>query len=175
MEDYKLPEVPEKIASLLGTSDDDMSVDHLFEEAIEDMPVSTTISSCPWRYLDFPRFVKERTAILECVGELEGSFDDLQDRQINTVKLKKLLLDLRSKATSSSTNFLRVLNMCLDALDNTRSELLEIEQIRKLAFVLKQMKESIDSDQVNELENILHRSGLKPTPRLEGLAEFYTS
>jgi hypothetical protein len=149
-------------------------VDH--EKISEDwLGKAKTTFTPPSRNFDFPRFIEERGAIMGCISELEGSFDDVQDRQINTVKLKRLLLDLRSKATSSPTGFLRVLNMCLDGLENTRSELLERQQVQKLAFVLKQMKESIDFDQVNELEDILHRSGLKPTPNLEGLAESYMS
>jgi hypothetical protein len=146
------------------------------DKTIEDVLEGPTVTAWPpWSYPWFPRFSKERAAIMECITQLENSFDDFEERQINTVKLKRLLDDLRTKATSSPTSFLRMLNMCLDALDNTRSELLTIDQVQKLAFVLKRMNESLDTDQVNELQGILHKSGLKPTPGLEGLANLYTS
>jgi len=133
---------------------------------------SLVITSDP--HIDFPRFTEEMREMLECISQMKVSFDDLEQRQIIFVRVKNLLQNIRSRITFSSPGFLRTINMCLDAVDNTKSELLSLEQLEALEFVFQTIDERIDENRANQLEEILLNSGLKPVPKLEGIADLYT-
>ena len=70
-------------------------------------------------------------------------------------------------------SFLRVINMCIDALDNTKSELINSNQVDALEFALRQARERMEESEVNQLQEILFNAGLKPIPKLEGTALLY--
>ena len=63
--------------------------------------------------------------------------------------------------------------MCIDALENIKAEFMNIKQVDVLEFALKMSDESMDEYMVNELQDILIKSGLKPIPNLDGIAELY--
>lgn len=130
----------------------------------------TTYVSAPTQ---FPRFTQERANITNCIQELKKSFNEAEDRQISYAKLRSLLADLRNKVGLDRRGFLRVINMCIDALENTKSELIKYDQIETLEFVLHEMNERIGESDVNELQEILSNAGLKPIPELEGTALLY--
>lgn len=127
----------------------------------------------PPTYISLPRFVEEKNELVKCIKQLKNSFEDLQDRQVNFVTLKTLLENLRNKVTLENYSFLRLINMCIDALNNTKSETISIEQVEALGFVLQEMNEMISEYEVNQFQEILLKSGLKPMPGLEGIAELY--
>ena len=122
---------------------------------------------------DFPRFPQERENLIKSIQELKKSFDDPEDRQIFYAKLRTLLVDLRDKVGLDMQGFLRVVNMCIDTLDNTKSELIESNQVEALEFVLRQMRERMEEFEVNQFQGILFNAGLKPIPKLEGTALLY--
>lgn len=124
--------------------------------------------------VSFQRFAKERRDIIECVARLSDCFDEPEDRQITFVALKKMLLDLRDRAALGEFGLLRLLNMCIDALQNTRSELMDETQLKALQFVLETMNESVDNDQAKEFEKIMIKSGLTPIPDLKNIGDLYT-
>lgn len=129
------------------------------------------VTGTPFRYTD--TYTREKEEILECIYNLKTSFDDPQDRQINFIKLKNKLGELRSKLTLAQRNFLRSVNMCIDALENTKAELINKEQIEAMEHAFKIINETMDEFQVNLLQKILIKSGLKPIPNLEGISELY--
>lgn len=136
-------------------------------------PMGKMVKTTSVPYVQFPKFIEEKEDILKFASRLKNSFEDLQDRQINFTLLKSSLRSLRNKVSLDTRGFLRAIDMCLDVLDNARSELLTIKQVEKLQFVLGQMNEQMDELKVNELQHILLDSGLKPTPSLEGIARAY--
>ena len=122
----------------------------------------------------FPgQFAFEKEEILRCLSKLKETFNDLQERQIRFTQLKNKLIHLRNKLTLSQKEFLRSINMCIDALENIKAEFMNIKQVDVLEFALKMSDESMDEYMVNELQDILIKSGLKPIPNLDGIAELY--
>jgi hypothetical protein len=121
----------------------------------------------------FPRWDGERQKICETVSELENRFGNTVERQIIFTKVKSSLLHLREKVGLESRAFLRVLNMCYDALQNIKAERLKKSQVEALKFVIGHVDENIDDFLATELEGILINSGLEPTPTIEGIAELY--
>lgn len=122
---------------------------------------------------NFPRRDKEKKGLCETVTELQSNFKDTVTRQIIFFKLKSLVSQLRETVGMESRAFLRVLNMCSDALQNIRAEQLKTEQVKALKFVFENMDENMDDFLANELEGILIDSGLEPTPSIEGIASLY--
>ena len=123
--------------------------------------------------VDFPRFTEEREQLMKCIDQFKESFEDLQERQIFFVSLRSRLLDLRNKLTLERQNFLRLINMCIDVLDNTRSEILTIKQLETLEFLLSELDENVDDYTVDYAQEVLLNVGLRPIPNLEGIAELY--
>jgi len=127
------------------------------------------VSSPPLKF----RFTENKSQIMADIYQIQSSFEDPQDRQIHIAKLKKSICTLMDKLGSESRVVLRVLNMTLDALKNTPSEYLNKEQIDAVKFVLDMVDKDLDDVEVNNLQEILIKSGLTPLPRLEGIAELY--
>ena len=123
--------------------------------------------------IEFPHFTQEKKNIVKCTQELKEFFGDPEDRQIFYAKLRTLLGDLRNKVGLDRRTFLRVINMCIDALENTKSELIRANQVEALEFVLRQMSERMEEIEVNQLQEILFNAGLKPIPKIEGTALLY--
>jgi len=119
------------------------------------------------------RFTKDMEEILKCINNLKENFRDPMLRQVYFVELKNKLTNLRNKLTLAQSNFLRSINMCIDSLENTRAELLNEKQIETFESVLCKIHETIDDFEVDLLQQILIKSGLKPIPSLEGISEFY--
>jgi hypothetical protein len=121
----------------------------------------------------FPRWSKEEQKLEEIVLELRSCFADIVKRQIVVFELKGALENLRADVGLESRGFLRVLNMCHDALDNVKAEKLKKKQVKALKFVIENMDENMDDLSATELEGILAESGLDPLPKVEDIARFY--
>jgi hypothetical protein len=119
------------------------------------------------------RFASDREEILRCVRKLKENFRDSEQREIDFVNLKCKLSALRDKVALPEFGLLRSINMCIDAIDNTRAELLTKKQIDNLESVLKLINEASEDFEVNLLQDILMKSGLKPIPNIDGIAELY--
>jgi hypothetical protein len=122
---------------------------------------------------NFLKWDKERMQILEKVRELEESFSNKTQRQIEFSILKNSVRHLRDSVGLENKGFLRVLNMCYDALKNTKSEKMTKPQVDQLKFIFGKFNENIDDFVATELEGILIDSGLRPIPALEGIADLY--
>jgi len=118
-------------------------------------------------------FAEDKSQIMSDISQVKNSFDDLQDRQIFLTKLRNSICNLMEKLGSDSRLRLRVLNLTFDALKNTRSEYLKKEHIDTLEFVIGMVDKDLDDVEINNLQKILIKSGLNPTPQLEGIAELY--
>jgi len=156
------------ITRIEATCEEDTSLFKMLRELPEEVLRTHSVAST-----EFPHFTQERENIAECIQELKQSFDDPEDRQIFYSKLRTLLVDLRDKVGLDRLYFLRAINMCIDALENTKSELIESNQVEALEFVLRQMRERIEEFEVNQLQEILFNAGLKPIPKLEETAFLY--
>jgi len=146
--------------------------DSPFFEQLTEHP-ETLITSYAPASIDFPHFTQERENIAKSIQDLKKSFDDPVDRQIFYAKLRALLVDLRNKVGLDMQSFLRVINMCIDTLENTKSELVKSNQVEAIKFALRQMRERMEEFEVNQLQEILINTGLKPIPKLEGTALLY--
>jgi len=149
----------------------DFEIEHDLHAGKPDQKLHITKLSLP-RY-DFPRWSREKEELRETVLELENCFKDTVRRQIVFTKLKNSVLQLRENVGLESRVFLRVLNMCFDALRNVRAEKLKKEQVKALKFVIENMDENMDDFLATELEDILIESGLEPIPIIEGIADLY--
>lgn len=143
-----------------------------FLELLGEHPELLLTTSSP-ASIDFPHFTQERKNVAKCIQELKESFDDPEDRQIFYAKLRTLLVDLRNNVGLDRRSFLRMINMCIDALENTKSEQIRANQVEALEFVLRQMSERMEEIEVNQLQEILFNAGLKPIPKIEGTALLY--
>lgn len=121
----------------------------------------------------FPRWSREEQKLEEIVSELENCFADVVKRQIAAFDLKGALGKLRADVGLEYRGFLRVLNMCHDALSNVKAEKLKKKQVKALKFVIENMDENMDDLSATEFEGILAESGLDPLPVVEGIARFY--
>jgi len=119
------------------------------------------------------KFAEDKIQIMSDISQVKNSFDDLQDRQIFLAKLRNSICNLMEKLGSDSRLKLRVLNLAFDALKNIRSEYLKKEHIDTLEFVIGMLDKDLDDVEINNLQEILIKSGLNPTPQLEGIAELY--
>jgi len=120
-------------------------------------------------FTEFPRFIQEKEDIVKCIKELKESFGDPEDRQIFYAKLRTLLGGLRDKVALDRRTFLRLINMLVDTLENTKSELINVNQVETLDFVMRQMSERMEEIEVNQLQEILFNAGFKPIPKIEGI------
>lgn len=143
-----------------------------FIEQLTEHPETLFTSYSP-ASIDFPHFTQERESIDKSIQDLKKSFDDPEDRQIFYAKLRTLLVNLRNKVGLDMNSFLRVINMCIDTLDNTKSELINFSQVGALEFVLGQMRERMEEFEANQFQEILFKAGLTPVPKLEGTALLY--
>jgi len=122
---------------------------------------------------NLPIWSEEKQKLVELVAELTDCFFDTVKRQIIFFDLKGAVESLRAEVGLESRVFLRVLNMCCDALNNTKAEKLEKKQVDTLKFVIKNMDENMDDCLATELEGILVESGLNPMPTVDGVASLY--
>ena len=142
-------------------------------EQLPKMKPSGIITTTTWPIYSLPKWNQEEKVLSETAGELERCFGDVIQRQIVFFKLNNLLMQLKESVGLENRGFLRVLNMCCDALQNVKSEKLKRKQVQTLKFVIKKLNENIDDFTATELEGILIDSGLRPTAKIEGIAELY--
>jgi len=146
----------------------DLETEHDLHAPVETKPergLHITKVSLP--FYNFPRWDHEKKELCKTVSELENSFKDTVRRQIIFTKLKNSILRLRENVGLDYRVFLRVLNMCFDALRNVRAEQLKKDQVRALKFVIENMDENMDDFLANELEEVLIDCGLEPIPIVE--------
>jgi hypothetical protein len=133
----------------------------------------SVIASMSTPVYSFPKWSQEEATLVQNVTELENCFGDVVQRQIVFSRLANSVRQLRENVGLENRGFLRVLNMSYDALRNIKSEKLKKKQLQALKFVMQKLDENIDDFTATELEGILIDSGLKPTPRIEGIASLY--
>lgn len=133
-------------------------------------PILQTVAS-PSELVD--RFACDREEILRCIRKLKEDFRDVEQREVDFVNLKCQLVAFRDKVALPEFGLLRSINMCVDVIENARAEFLSKKQIDALESVLKLINEASEDFEVNLLQDILIRSGLRPIPNIDGIAELY--
>lgn len=123
---------------------------------------------------NLPKWEVERQKLSQLSEELEKCFKDVVQRQIVFFELKYSIEELSKVVGLENRGFLRVLTMTHDALSNVKSERLKKSQVEDLKFVLQRLNENTDDFTATELEGILIDSNLKPTPKIEGIADLFS-
>lgn len=123
--------------------------------------------------LTYDQFQKENIEILSLLAMLKENINNLDEKQITYVELIDKLNNLKNVFTLTQQNYLRSINMCIDTLKNTRSEIITKQQIEAIETVIKLIHINATNFEVNSMQNILINSGLNPLPNLNGIAELY--
>lgn len=149
--------------------DEELLMEHDIETGERLFQTFARTSANPLKF----RFAENKSQIMREIHQVQSTFEDPQDRQIHIAQLKNSIRTLIDKLGSESRLVLRVLNMTLDAVKDIPSEELKKEQIDTIRFVLDMVGRNLDDKEVNDLQEVLIKSGLNPLPKLEGIAELY--
>lgn len=122
-------------------------------------------------FFTLPKWAPERQKLSKLAEELDNSYFDPVQRQLTYFELKHSVDELKNIVNLENRCFLRVLNMLFDSLNNVKSEKLKKKQVEIIKFVVQRLNENIDDFSATELENIIMKSGLKPFPTIQGIAD----